>query len=1386
MSNISKKIAELSPEKLELLLKLRHQKQENSQKKEITPQSRETSLFPLSFAQQRLWFLDQLIPGNSLYNIPFALRLVGQLDILALKRSFNEIIRRHEILRTCFQTNEAKPVQLIASTFELTLATIDLQDLPPEKREDEVRKLASLEASQPFDLTQLPLLRVKLLRLAPTEHVLLLVMHHIISDGWSIGVFTRELAVLYEAFVTGKPSLGDAARTHLPELSVQYADFSVWQRQWLQQQAQIEQLQYWRKQLADITVLQLPTDYLRAAVQSYAGAIKILELPQNLKQALVQLSQQHDVTLFMTMLAAFKVLLHRYTGQTDIVVGSPIANRNRSEIEGLIGFFVNTLVMRTYLDANPSFSDLLTRVRKVALGAYAHQDLPFEKLVEELQPERNLSQNPLFQVWFNLLNFKDVQLQLSGLSVESIFIPEVASNFDLSLYVTEQKHLIQLTLVYNSDLFNADTIATMLLHYQTLLESIVANPEQQISTLPLLTETERYYLKSRGNVVCPSNPLIEFRKQDIEQSIPARFQEQVRKYPHKIAVHTKNYHWTYSDLNCHANQVAQAIQKQCTFQADKIALLFEHDAPMVAAILGVLKVGKTYVPLDPNYPSDRVVYILEDSLASVVITNNKNLARAQELIKGIIPLINIDDISFSGDYNEENLEISPDNIAYILYTSGSTGQPKGVIQNHRNVLHFIRNYTNNLHINEQDGFTLLSSYSFDAAIMDIFAAILNGATLYPIDIKDEGLTYLSQCLQQQKITIYHSTPTLYRHFISTLTENEQLNNIRLVVLGGEEVVKTDVDLYKQYFSDECIFINGLGPTESTVTLQYFINQQTEITRNTVPVGYPVEETEILLLNEAGQKTDIYGEIAIRSPYIALGYWQKPNLTQAVFLPDPECASRRIYRTGDLGRIRPDGSIEFLGRKDFQVKIRGFRIELGEIEAVLSQHPSVHSVVVIARIDTLGEQRLVAYIVPQHDCPTTISELRQFVTTKLPEYMVPSAIVMLESLPLTPNGKVDRRALPAPDLQVNRSASFVPPRDTIELQLTQIWSEVLELDWIGLQDNFFEVGGHSLLAVRLMAKIQQQLGKNLPLATLFQAPTIEQLAAILRQDLDSSVWSSLVKIQPSGSKLPFFCVPGAGGNVIYLYDLARHLDPDQPFYGLQAPGLDGGKFYTRVEDIALHYIKEIQTVQPQGPYLLGGHSFGGKVAFEMAIQLQKQGHEVALLAIFDTTAPIINYNKPITDDWDDAQWLTQFAKVAELLFKKNLKVFYADLQFLDPDEQFKYLLKQFEIANVLPLGTDIRQFRNWVQVFKANRQVDYVSHEVYPNRITLFRSSEMITDEAFGQITSEMAEDSAWGWDKVSAQPVDIHFVPGDHITMMTKPHVQVLAELLTKAATANG
>ncbi len=1338
----------------------------------ILPRARDAEL-PLSFAQNRLWFLDQFESNSALYNIPLAFCLVGTLNVAALEQSLQEIIHRHEALRTNLITVDGKPSQIIQTQTNWTLSIVDLKHLSTTEQEIASKLLAQQQAIQPFGLATEALVRATLVVLNNTEHVLLVSMHHVVSDGWSMSVFVQELSALYNAYSQGQPS-------PLAPLPIQYADFAIWQRHWLQGDVLQSQLSYWQQQLADApALLSLPTDRPRPSVQTFTGAYQEFALSVELTNGLTQLSQQQGATLFMTLLAAFDTLLYRYTGQSDILVGSPIANRNRSEIEGLIGFFVNTLVLRTDLSGNPSFSELLTRIREMAMDAYSHQDLPFEMLVETLQPQRYLSHTPLFQVMFVLQNAPISTIELTGLTVSLLPTESATAKFDLSLAMQNTATGLVGVWEYNTDLFDAGTIERMTGHFVTLLEGIVANPQQPISQLPLLTEFEQQQLLVEWNDTQVDYPQ--------DQCIHQLFEKQVERTPDAVAVVFENQQLTYYELNCRANQLAHYL-KSLGVKADVlVGICVERSLEMVVGLLGILKADGAYVPLDPEYPSERLRFMLEDAQVQVLLTQQRLLDKLPELQANFVCLDT--DAQVISQSSQENLitATKASNLAYVIYTSGSTGQPKGVLVAHHGLLNLVFWHQRAFEITSLDKATQLAGTAFDAAVWELWPYLTAGASIYlvkpeilvsPVDLQD--------WLKSKKVTIsFLPTPVAEQLLSLEWTETTAL---RTILTGGDKLHRYPSRLVPFQI------VNNYGPTENTVvTTSGIVVSYGQDNNISPPIGRPIANTQIYILDKYLRPVPIGvpGELHIGGAGLARGYLNRPELTQEKFIPNPFSTDpdSRLYKTGDLARYLSDGSIEYLVRIDHQVKVRGFRIELGEIEALLSQHPQIHSAVVTARVDTVGDQRLVAYIVPQHQATPTTSELRHFLKQKLPEYMLPNAFVILDSLPLTPNGKVDRRALPAPDLEVNRLVSFVPPRDTTELQLTQIWSEVLEVDCMGLQDNFFEVGGHSLLAVRLMAKIQQQFGKNLPLATLFQAPTIEQLAAILRQDLDfsdSSVSSSLVAIQPGGSKQPFFCVPGANGNVIYLYDLARYLGPDQPFYGLQAPGLDDGKFYTRIEDIALHYIEEIQAVQPQGPYLLGGHSFGGKVAFEMAIQLQKQGHEVGLLAIFDTKAPIVGSSKLVTDDWDDAQWLTQFSKAAELLFKKNLKVSYADLQPLDLDEQFKYLLEQFEMAKALPLGTDIRQFRNWVQVFKANCQIDYVSEEVYPNRITLFRASEMITDETTSEMTFDIVEDLAWGWDKLSAQPVDIHFVPGNHITMVDKPHVQVLAELLTKTATVNG
>ncbi|WP_016952818.1 non-ribosomal peptide synthetase [Anabaena sp. PCC 7108] len=1348
---------------------------------QIEPRKHQENL-PLSFAQQRLWFLDQLEPNSTAYNMPYRLRLQGSLNISALEKSIDQIIQRHEILHTNFISLEGQPIQVISNKINFNLPIIDLQSLPDEQREIEAQRIAKEETQQPFNLAEDSLFRVKLLRVNQTEHWLLFNFHHIIFDGWSFRVLFEELKAVYTAYCHDLIS-------PLPPLIIQYADFTLWQRNWLAGEVLESQLNYWKKQLSGtLTVLQLPTDYPRPQVQTYEGVAHALTLSPELTANLQSLSQKQGVTLFMTLLAAFKVLLCRYSGQEDVIVGTPIAGRNRSEIEGLIGFFVNTLVLRSDLSGNPSFRELLSRVRQVTLNAYAHQDVPFEKLVEELQPERDLSHTPLFQVWFNMVNLEETSLELNGLKVEPVSGFKIDSKFDLSLYLRAENNQINLQFVYNKVLFNVDTIQWMGMHFQQLLEGISANPEKPISQLSILTEKERYQLSHQRNLISPTNAFIEFQKQEIQQSIPSRFEQQAKKYANNIAVKTKNYQWTYGELNLQANKIAQELLQTVTNKEAKIALLFDHDAPMIAAILGSLKAGKTYVPLDPKYPQDRILYILEDSQAQVVLTNNNNLVNAQKLTDRKLPIINIDDININDSAVEITEEIAPDTLAYILYTSGSTGKPKGVIQNHRNVLHFIRNNTNNLHISQNDKLSLFASYSFDAAIIDIFSALLNGATLYPFDIKTEGLADLSAWLEEHKITIYHSTPTVYRSFIQILTEKEslaakRLTHVRLVLLGGEQVIKSDVELYHKYFADECILVNGLGSTESSFNLQYLIDKKTQITEKFVPVGYPFDDTEILLLDHMGNPTDICGEIAISSPHIALGYWQKPELTKAAFLDDLHSGNKRIYRTGDLGRLKANGVIECLGRKDFQVKIRGFRIELGEIEAVLNQHSQVKETVVIAREDIPGEKRLVAYIIPKKN-EVSSKEIKQYLKQKLPDYMVPAALVVLDVLPLTPNGKINRLALPTPDFKKLESTEYTTPADNLELQLTKIWENVLGVQPIGLNDNFFDVGGHSLLAVKLFAQIEKTFGKNIALTILFQAPTIRQLANMLRDEGYISSWSSLVPIQPHGSKRPFFYIHTIYGGLIYSLNLLLKLDADQPVYGLQAQGLDGKNSPHRcIADMASHYIKEIQTVQPHGPYLLGGWCAGGVIAYEMAQQLYALGETVELLAIFDAFPPqMIPVSHPVISS------LSPSVKTKSGIYESRLRLmdmiernrrYFHNLTLQQQiilvwekihrriQDKITETVYQFYVKQNLPLPHSFRHLAVRDAILHAYRNY---CPTVYAGKVIFFKAVDE-TKESTPYLQR---------WSELAAGGLEIHDIPGNHNSLMAEPHVSVLAEKLRR------
>jgi amino acid adenylation domain-containing protein len=1098
-SDLAARFAALSPARRQVLRQKLKEAGLKAFLDQITPRrATQESPVPLSFSQQRLWFLDQYEPNSSVYNIPNALRLKGSLNIGALQQSLDEIIRRHESLRTTFSTRGGEPVQAIAPSVQLSFPLVDLTGHPEGEREEEIQRLVHEEAGRPFDLSKGPLFRSKLLRVAEDDHVLLLTIHHIVSDGWSMGVLYRELSVFYRAFVKGEPS-------PLPELPIQYADFAVWQREWLQGEVLNRQLSYWQKQLEGIpAVLNLPTDRPRPAVQSFRGARQSFVLSKDLTEQLKALSRKESVTLFMTLLAAFQTLLYRYTGQEDIVVGSPIANRNRAEIEGLIGFFVNTLVLRSNFSDNPTFKELLVRVREMALEAYAHQDLPFEKLVEELKPERNLSHSPLFQVMFVLQNAPTAAWRFAGLTAIPVQVGADTAKFDLTLSMSGTEEGLSGSLQYSTDLFDAAMVARMIGHLQTLLEGIVRNPDRRITQLPILSQAEENQLLIEWN-----NTEKDYPK---DKGIHQVFEQQVERTPDAVAVVFEDQQLTYRKLNRRANQVAHYLTKLGVGPEVLVGVCMERSFEMVIGLLGILKAGGAYVPLDPEYPRERLAFMLEDCRVRVLLTQ-KRLVENLPGYAGQLVCLDSDWQAIVSESGENPGSAgAAENVAYVIYTSGSTGRPKGVVISHGALCNHMRWMQDQFPLSGGDRVVQKTPFSFDASVWEFFAPLISGVPLVmarPGGHRDTG--YLATLIAQGKVTVFQLVPSLLSMFLEE-EEVDQCRCLRRVFCGGEAV---SVELQDRVSQRLGVDVHNLyGPAEATIDATFW-SRPRETNLRSVPIGRPVSNTQIYLLDADWNPVPvgITGEIYLGGQGLARGYWNRPGLTAERFLPNPFSAEpgSRLYRTGDLGRYRVDGAVDFLGRSDHQVKIRGFRIELGEIESVLSQHPAVAQSLVLSREDAPGDHCLVAYIVADGR-QADESELRSFVRKHLPEPMAPSAFVFLDSLPLTPNGKVDRSALPTPDQGgAALEMSYVAPRTPAEKSVAEIWAEVLKVDRVGIHDNFFELGGHSLKATQVISRTNKKFQIQLPLRNLFETPTVAGLAEsvqALRQvdrqthDLDS--------------------------------------------------------------------------------------------------------------------------------------------------------------------------------------------------------------------------------------------------------------------------------------------
>lgn len=1046
-----------------------------SQPSSIEPSPRNAEL-SLSFGQERFWFLNELEPSNPAYHVPIVLSLTGSLHVAALEQSINEILRRHEALRTTFHMIDGRPAQKINPHHTVVLAKMDFRKLPDNEREAKAAQLILAEANRPFDLARGPLLRATLMRLGKEESRLLVTVHHIVFDGWSLGIFLRELSALYEAF-----SLGNTAS--LPDLRIHYADFARWQREQLQGEIVDQQLAYWKRQLKDgFSSLELPTDRPRPTARSHRGARRFLTLPGSLTADIKALSEQQGSTLFMTLLAAFQSLLHRYSGQDHVSVGSPIANRNQVETEGLIGLFINTVVLRTNLSGNPTFVQLLDRVRETVLGARSHQELPFEQLVAELQPERRLNQNPLFQVMFLFQNAPAQPPKFRDLTVCRLGLDRGTALHDLTLELRENRNGLDGFIEYDTDLFDADTIDRMVGHFQTLLEGIAANPNQRISDLPILTEAERCRLLVEWNATKRDYPS--------DQCIHKLFEAAVERTPDATAIVFEDQQLSYRELNCRANQLAHRLQALGVGPGTLVGICVERSLQMVISLLAVLKAGGAYVPLDPSYPKERLAFMLNDTVA-VLLTQHRLLDLLPDHEARVVCVDTDWQIIERESRAKPVIHMTSDNLAYVIFTSGSTGKPKGVEISHRAVVNFLSSMREKPGLTEQDTLLSVTTLSFDIAALEIFLPLTVGArvVITSRETASDG-SLLAEKLAQCGATVMQATPVTWR----LLLEAGWQGNKHLTMLCGGEALPRD--LATHLITKGSALWNLYGPTETTIwSAVCRVDSQDQ----RMSIGHPIANTQIYILDSHLQPVPVGvpGDLYIGGDGLARGYFNRPDLTQERFIPNPfsDKPGARLYKTGDLGRYFSDGSIEFLGRTDGQVKMRGFRIELGEIENVLAQAPGVREAVVLAREDTPGETRLVAYTVPEGNLSSSTCELRTLLKEKLPEYMVPSAFVELERFPLTPNGKIDRRAFPTPDTsKPDLSASFVTPRNSVEETLAGIWADLLKLERVSMHDSFFHLGGHSLLAIRAIARVRQAFGIALSLRALFENPTVAGLAA----------------------------------------------------------------------------------------------------------------------------------------------------------------------------------------------------------------------------------------------------------------------------------------------------
>jgi len=1320
---------------------------------------------PLSFSQERMWFMHQLNPHGTAYNVAGAVRLTGAIDLDALRSAFAAVLARHEVLRSNYLEVDGVPQLRIADHVELPLPVQDLS--MHDDADSRAQRCATALTRKPFDIARDLLIRAELYQTGREHYLLCVSLHHLITDAWSMGLLISDVKRFYELQLAGEP-------LPAPATTLTYVDYANWQRTYFTDALLQRELDYWRTQLKGAEALELPTDRPRALRNSVNGELEPLNLSDELLASLEALSTAQGTTLFMTMLAAFEVLLHRYTSSSDLVVGVPVANRNWLSSEALMGTLVNTVPMRLQINGDPSFAELLTQVRQVALDAYAHQNLPFEKLISELGVERRAGESPLVRVMFDYQNTPMPNGQIGNVHMTPVNLSRGSAQFDLSLLILNTDIGRVAGVEYSTDLFDASTIQRFLSHYHSILEAVALQPHEAISRIPLLTTQEKSALLTVAQAT--------LHRPNLPKSVFSSFAAQAQLTPQAAAVSDDQGSYSYAELQERVQHFAAALHDANVSNDARVALYLERDRDLVAAMLAVLGIGAAYIPLDPRHPQDRIAYVLEDAAPQAVLTSQslKSLLpaalQAKALCIDALPTLELKRDALGEARNEQQA-------AYVIYTSGSTGRPKGVEVSRHALANFVHSIRHTPGLRAHDRLLSVTTVAFDIAGLEIFVPLCAGACVYMAssDVVADGQLLL-QLMRRWQPTVLQATPATFKMLIEAGWQGDEHLKI---LCGGEAMPRELADA----LLPRCASLwNMYGPTETTIwsTLHQVRAERSPL----VPIGVPLDATAIYILDAHQQLVPIGvpGEIYIGGEGVANGYFKRPELTAEKFLADSfnttsnttsNKVPARMYRTGDAGRWRSDGVLEHLGRLDTQIKIRGFRIEPGEIEVVIKDNTAVRDAVVIAREDVPGDVRLVAYYVPTNaaavETGLPLTELLEPLRRKLPAYMIPGTFLALAELPLTPNGKIDRKALPKPVVDTTAvSEDYLGPRNEIETALTQLWQQLLNVNRIGVRDNFFMLGGHSLLAVRCFARIKQQFDVTLPMSSLFERPTIEYLAELIRNAMPRPEMSTariamlnykpqrfeyLVPIRPQGFNTPVYCVHGAGGNVLNFWPIVHHMGPDRPVYGLQASGVDGvAKPHTDINSMASAYLAEIRKLQPHGPYYLSGYCGGGWVAFEMARQLRAAGETVATLILLDCYGPTVEMPTPT---WSE-RW--QHFKADGFAYLK--RAFSARVH-----RDWHSLTTMSAIVwhrlRKLPVPYELRDFWLTRCFMRATRRY---RPGIYDGELLLLRARD---------IDAQLRETCPlMGWENLATGGIEVIDVPGNHHTLAQEPNAACVAAVL--------